>query len=40
MSATVRGRGGVYELDLSTGPCKPLATGDIVLVRCRLRRRI
>ena len=29
MSATVRGRGGVYELDLSTGRARAMATGDM-----------
>jgi dipeptidyl aminopeptidase/acylaminoacyl peptidase len=31
MSANLRGRGGVYELDLSTGHAKALATGDLAL---------
>ena len=31
MSANLRGRGGVYELDLSTGNAKPLTTGDLAL---------
>jgi dipeptidyl aminopeptidase/acylaminoacyl peptidase len=31
MSATVRGRAGVYELDLPTGKARPVAAGDIAL---------
>ena len=31
MSATIRGRGGVYELDLPTGSTSALAAGDIAL---------
>ena len=31
MSANRRGRGGVYELDLTTGNAKPLTTGDLAL---------
>jgi dipeptidyl aminopeptidase/acylaminoacyl peptidase len=31
MSATTRGRGGVFELDLSTGRAKAVATGDLSL---------
>jgi dipeptidyl aminopeptidase/acylaminoacyl peptidase len=31
MSANLRGRGAVFELDLSTGTTKPLTTGDISL---------
>jgi dipeptidyl aminopeptidase/acylaminoacyl peptidase len=31
MSANVRGRGGVYELDLSTGMARPVATGDVAV---------
>ena len=31
MGASVRGRGGVYELDLSTGRTKALTTGDVAL---------
>ena len=31
MSATLRGRGGVFELDLSTGRARPLASGDVSL---------
>ena len=31
VSANLRGRGGVYELDLTTGNAKPLTTGDLAL---------
>jgi dipeptidyl aminopeptidase/acylaminoacyl peptidase len=31
MSANLRGRGGLFELDLSTGSTKPLVTGDLGL---------
>jgi dipeptidyl aminopeptidase/acylaminoacyl peptidase len=31
MSASVRGRGGVYELDLSTGRARPVSAGDVAL---------
>jgi dipeptidyl aminopeptidase/acylaminoacyl peptidase len=31
MNATMRGRSGMYELDLSTGTAKPLAGGDLAL---------
>jgi dipeptidyl aminopeptidase/acylaminoacyl peptidase len=31
VSANLRGRGGVYELDLTTGSAKPLTTGDLAL---------
>jgi dipeptidyl aminopeptidase/acylaminoacyl peptidase len=31
MSANFRGRGGIYELELSTGATKPLAAGDVAL---------
>ena len=31
MSANFRGRGGVYELDLSTGNAKPVTSGDLTL---------
>ena len=31
MSANLRGRGGVYELDLSTGTTKPVTTGDVAV---------
>jgi dipeptidyl aminopeptidase/acylaminoacyl peptidase len=31
MSANVRGRGGVYELDLTTGAARPVAAGDLSL---------
>jgi dipeptidyl aminopeptidase/acylaminoacyl peptidase len=31
MSATSRGRGGVYELDLTTGAARAIATGDVSL---------
>jgi dipeptidyl aminopeptidase/acylaminoacyl peptidase len=31
MSATARGRGGLYELDLTSGNARPIATGDVSL---------
>lgn len=31
VSGTLRGRGGLYELDLTRGAVRPLATGDLVL---------